>query len=96
MSTVDLSGVAWRKSSRSGNGDNGNCVEVGFLDASAWRKSSRSGNGGNSNCVEVAFVGPAVAVRDSKRPDGGVLVVPAAGWRGFLSGTHRPGAPACR
>ena len=31
MSTVDLVGLAWRKSSRStGSGDNGNCVEVAF------------------------------------------------------------------
>ncbi|HEX5405454.1 MAG TPA: DUF397 domain-containing protein [Pseudonocardiaceae bacterium] len=61
MSTVDLSGVAWRKSSRSGNGDNGNCVEVGFTET-------------------------AVAVRDSKSPATGALVLPAAGWAGFLSG----------
>jgi hypothetical protein len=31
VSIVDLSGLAWRKSSRSGgNGDNGACVEVAF------------------------------------------------------------------
>lgn len=90
MSTVDLSGVAWRKSSRSGDGNNGNCVEVGFLDRAAWRKSSRSGNGGNSNCVEVAFAAPGVAVRDSKSPDGGVLVLPVTGWRGFLTGLGGP------
>ncbi|HEY7598235.1 MAG TPA: DUF397 domain-containing protein [Actinophytocola sp.] len=31
MSTVDLSNLAWRKSSRSGsNGSNGACVEVAF------------------------------------------------------------------
>jgi hypothetical protein len=31
LSTVDLSGLAWRKSSRSGqDGSNGNCVEVAF------------------------------------------------------------------
>lgn len=28
MSTVDLSGLKWRKSSRSGQSSNGNCVEV--------------------------------------------------------------------
>ncbi|WP_084628658.1 DUF397 domain-containing protein [Amycolatopsis nigrescens] len=49
-----------------------------------WRKSTRSGQGGNGNCVEVAFVAPSVAVRDSKQPDGGVLVVPAAAWADFL------------
>lgn len=41
---VDLSRVAWRTSSYSGNGSN--CVEVGV-----WRTSSYSGNG--SDCVEV-------------------------------------------
>ena len=40
MSTVDL---IWRKSSRSGQGGNGNCVEV------AWRKSSYSGQGDNGD-----------------------------------------------
>ena len=83
MSTVDLANVAWRKSSRSGQGDNGNCVEVGFVNT--WRKSSFSGQGGNGSCVEVGFAGEGVAVRDSKSPTAGAIVVPAAGWRGFLS-----------
>jgi hypothetical protein len=88
---VDLSGVVWRKSSRSGNGSNGNCVEVAFVEPDvSWRKSSRSGNGGNSNCVEVAFATPGVAVRDSKSPDGGVLVLPVTGWHGFLTGLGGP------
>ncbi|MFJ6670401.1 DUF397 domain-containing protein [Actinosynnema sp. NPDC091369] len=30
MSTVDLSGVTWRKSSRSNGASNANCVEVAF------------------------------------------------------------------
>lgn len=30
VSTVDLSGLAWRKSTRSGGGSNTNCVEVAF------------------------------------------------------------------
>jgi hypothetical protein len=44
-----------------------------------WRKSRRS-NGDGNVCVEVAYVPTAVAMRDSKNPAGGVLVVPAAGW----------------
>jgi hypothetical protein len=85
VSTVDLSRLTWRKSSRSGqNGSNGNCVEVAFADVE-FRKSSRSGqDGSNGNCVEVAFSGPAVAVRDSKSPDQGTLVLPSSGWSGFL------------
>lgn len=39
-----------------------------------WRKSSRSGSDGGS-CVELAGVNDDVAVRDSKDPDGPILVV---------------------
>jgi Domain of unknown function (DUF397) len=54
------------------------------LTGAIWRKSSYSGaNGGN--CVEVARNLPGmVAVRDSKDPDGPVLVVSAGSWRAFL------------
>ena len=41
----------WRKSTRSGSGNNSSCVEI----RRAWRKATRSGSGNNSNCVEVAF-----------------------------------------
>ncbi|WP_158888864.1 DUF397 domain-containing protein [Amycolatopsis anabasis] len=55
------------------------------LSAAVWRKSSRSGTVDDKTaCVEVAFVEPAVAVRDSKRPAGGALVLPATAWRHFL------------
>jgi hypothetical protein len=47
-----------------------------------WRKSSRSNGNGNA-CVEVAFVPGATALRDSKNPDGGTLVLPATGWHAF-------------
>ena len=50
-----------------------------------WRKSSYSGNGG-SNCVEVAPNLPGVvAVRDSKNPDGPVLIVSRYEWASFLT-----------
>ncbi|MGQ0841146.1 DUF397 domain-containing protein [Actinokineospora sp.] len=65
--------VQWRKSSFSG--DNGNCVEVG------WRKSSFSGV--NGACVEVMFA-DRVAVRDSKRPDAGMIDFTPAAWTAFL------------
>jgi hypothetical protein len=49
-----------------------------------WRKSSHSGGGQNGSCVEVAFAGPSVAVRDSKAPHSGALVVSSEVWRSFL------------
>ncbi|TMQ90719.1 DUF397 domain-containing protein [Actinomadura soli] len=39
-----------------------------------WRKSSRSGSSGG-DCVELASMDSKVAVRDSKDPDGPLLVV---------------------
>lgn len=51
-----------------------------------WRKSSYSGNGGG-NCVEVAQCpDPAVAVRDSKNPDGHILVFAAHEFHAFIAG----------
>ncbi|MFI7674826.1 DUF397 domain-containing protein [Actinophytocola sp. NPDC049390] len=51
-----------------------------------WRKSSRSSqDGSNSACVEVAFAERSVAVRDSKSPDQGMLMLPESGWTSFLS-----------
>ena len=50
-----------------------------------WRKSSYSGNGGG-NCVEVARNLPGgVAVRDSKNPDGPVLIVSKDKWARFIT-----------
>ncbi len=85
VSTVDLSSVSWRKSSRSNGASNTACVEVAFAEAE-WRKSSRSSGASNANCVEVAFAGPAVAVRDSKSPGADVLAFPAVQWAFFLRG----------
>jgi hypothetical protein len=50
-----------------------------------WRKSSRSGPW-TDNCVEVAFVGEAILVRDSKNPDGAVLVFTPSEWDAFVNG----------
>jgi Domain of unknown function (DUF397) len=51
-----------------------------------WRKSSHSGSEGN--CVEVAFTPDVVGVRDSKNPDGPVLIFTSAQWRTFLVGVR--------
>lgn len=50
-----------------------------------WRKSSRSGSSGGS-CVELADAKVGVAVRDSKDPDGAVLLVPRPVLRATLRG----------
>lgn len=44
-----------------------------------WRKSSWSNTAGN-DCVEVAFLPGRTALRDSKNPDGAVLLVPVSEW----------------
>lgn len=51
----------------------------------SWRKASYSTTNGGG-CVEVARSLPeTVAVRDSKNPDGPVLTLASATWRGFLA-----------
>lgn len=59
------------------------------LTSAAWRKSSYSGNNGG-DCVEVAGNLPdLVAIRDSKDPDGPVLVLTPVEWRAFTAGVKR-------
>lgn len=60
------------------------------LTGARWRKSSYSGSNGGT-CVEVASVMGAglagvVAVRDSKDPQGPVLVFTPDEWRVFAAG----------
>ncbi|GGU58476.1 DUF397 domain-containing protein [Kitasatospora aureofaciens] len=54
------------------------------LAGARWVKSRHSGNGGN--CVEVAPDFPGVMpVRDSKDPEGPVLLFPAEAWKSFVA-----------
>lgn len=88
MREYDLSNASWRRSTYS-DGNGGECVEVAydFPGAARWRKSSYS-NGEGGDCVEVADGVPGVVpVRDSKVPDGPVLVVGAVAWGAFVRGT---------
>ena len=59
------------------------------LSTATWRRSSRSTD--TANCVEVAVAGSAVGVRDSKDPDGPVLVLPAASWTHFVTAIRSGG-----
>ncbi|WP_329547679.1 DUF397 domain-containing protein [Streptomyces sp. NBC_01356] len=53
------------------------------LSLAQWRKSSYSDDNGGS-CVEVADGFPGVVpVRDSKTPDGPVLMIGSAAWTEF-------------
>lgn len=51
------------------------------LPGARWRKSSRTN--GAQNCVEIAHVQDAVAVRDSKQPAGGALLLTGDAWDQF-------------
>jgi hypothetical protein len=55
------------------------------LDNAVWQKSTRSGPY-SDNCVEIAFVDNAIAMRDSKHPDGPVLLFTQAEWDAFVLG----------
>ncbi|MEU4171297.1 DUF397 domain-containing protein [Streptomyces sp. NPDC026665] len=62
------------------------------LSNARWRKSSHS-NGEGGNCLEVADGVPRlVPVRDSKLPDGPVLLIGADAWTAFLGGHFTSGA----
>lgn len=91
MSPAGLSHIVWRKSSRSGSGQN--CVEVGV-----WRGSTLEGVKTGKR-VEVALTGDFRAgvaygtggdrlflVRDSKDPDGPMLTFSPCEWGAFLRG----------
>ncbi|MFC9813332.1 DUF397 domain-containing protein [Streptomyces virginiae] len=52
--------------------------------AVTWRRSSRSNSGGGA-CLEVSDdFATVVPVRDSKLPNGSVLVFPVGAWRSFV------------
>jgi hypothetical protein len=53
-----------------------------------WRKSRRSG--AQANCVEVAFLDiDLVAVRDSKAPDGPVLIFASSQFDALVAAVKR-------
>ena len=50
-----------------------------------WQQSSRSGPY-SDNCVEIAFFNGGIAMRDSKHPDGPVLLFTQGEWDAFVEG----------
>ncbi|MFE7429990.1 MULTISPECIES: DUF397 domain-containing protein [unclassified Streptomyces] len=81
-SRLDLTAATWRRSSYS-NSSGGDCLEVAE-EFAHWRKSSHSNTSGG-DCLEVADGHPGIVpVRDSKRPEGPVLVLPASAWTPFI------------
>lgn len=54
-----------------------------------WRKSSYSADDGGE-CVEVAEMPGRMAIRDSKNPDGPVLLLSPAAFGDFISALKRP------
>lgn len=79
-SDLDLTRLAWRKSSRSASQNA--CVEL----AAVWRKSSRSA--AQNECVELADAACCVAVRDSKRPAQPPLSLARPAWAAFARTTR--------
>jgi hypothetical protein len=56
------------------------------LSHAIWHKSTYS-NGSGGNCVETAALSRGRrAVRDSKDPDGSVLIFTATEWESFIAG----------
>ena len=54
-------------------------------EGATWRKSTYS-NGSGGNCVEVADLPNGRAVRDSKHPEGPILVFARERWQAFVQG----------
>nr|WP_107061513.1 DUF397 domain-containing protein [Streptomyces cacaoi] len=74
----------WRKSSYSDDED-GECVECAPYNGAVWHKSSSSSHEGG-DCAAVAPKREAgVAIRDSKRPGGPQLAVPAQAFAAFVA-----------
>jgi hypothetical protein len=64
-----------------------------------WRKSSHSGTDGGTECVEVAglhgHTGRVIGVRDSKNPDGPVLILNNNDFRTLIDQVGGRGRYGC-
>jgi uncharacterized protein DUF397 len=60
-------------------------ARLNIADGARWRKSSFSGN--NGHCVEVAALGDEqIAVRNSNRPEAGMLLFTRAEMAAWIKG----------
>ena len=59
--------------------------DLSNFSGATWRKSARSISG---DCVEVATLERLVGVRDSKDPEGPVLVFKYGEWNAFIAGAR--------
>lgn len=70
--------------------ETGKPVEATVSDAErarlVWVKAQASSNHGQ--CVQLAFAANGVAMRDSKDPDGPILLYTRAEFQAFLDGAH--------
>ena len=55
VSTVDFSAVVWRTSSFTGNGDNGNCVEIAYAPLSVGVRDTKLRSAGHLTFTEDAW-----------------------------------------
>ena len=63
VSSVNFSSAAWRKSSRSGQGSNGACVEVAFVSTAVGVRDSKSPATGHLVFGDAAWQGFAAGVK---------------------------------
>ena len=57
------------------------------LSHAVWRRSTKSQD--NGGCVEIADLDGHIALRDSKAPDGPILVFTTFEWECFLDGVDK-------
>lgn len=57
------------------------------LAGAVWRKSTCSQ--GNGACVQVALTSSVAGIRDSKQPDGGIVLTTFPAWDAFRRAVQR-------
>jgi hypothetical protein len=63
---VNVSNLVWRKSSHSGNGGNGNCVEVAFTESVVAIRDSKNADAGMLTLPQSAWISFLTAGRQQR------------------------------